>query len=497
MIMNSVLAPSRLGDGPVGTMSSNLAVEYSAEKGSLGRPSAEFGSVLEGGSCHCSSCEMSPSLMSGCPETTPTCNVECCDSCGTEDSALHVGELGGRESELGIFPSAMQYGSLFGVSAVSVIAENLGARLGIEGVPDPFNLLRNSIGARQATAFLGTDYTLFQLHEDPVAGDGCGDCESLSPHISAPSFRDVHPATQSCFEAEFNLKDWPESDCCCLPALVQDDGCELPSLDSWIEVLVETQVLNADGTYRSRPADDLGADEWVNPSSADLEFFFSAMVLLRENIDTVSWAACQVEQWSMEIAGLGLPSRIESLIGWRGGSKLAVAFVGLSKSHKGATGWAKVDGQAQSQGFPLTMIVPTNNSTLIGMRDRFRAGGPEGLCALVQMAQIILHEIVHVVGDRYDVGKWKGYGPVWADYLDYDNDGYGFAGTRHDDNAELDGVSAEEAGFGKYTCFDECRMVASMFVWGVHQRRTCLSSARDCDFMKDPNIFANSINGGG
>ena len=39
---------------------------------------------------------------------------------------------------------------------------------------------------------------------------------------------------------------------------------------------------------------------------------------------------------------------------------------------------------------------------------------------------------------------------------------------------DLDGVRVKDPSFVRYPCWDECRMVTSLFTWGMSQRRPCL-----------------------
>ena len=67
-----------------------------------------------------------------------------------------------------------------------------------------------------------------------------------------------------------------------------------------------------------------------------------------------------------------------------------------------------------------------------------------------------------------------------------------------DDNAQLaSGGTAADKPWGRETCWDEARMVVSMWQWAMAQRYPCLADIKDCQPHGDPVVFANSIKGGG
>lgn len=323
-------------------------------------------------------------------------------------------------------------------------------------------------------------------------------CDGTPPYIQMPNFDSVHFATKVCFSIEYGSLEWPDVTCCRVPVNETDD-CEVPSFGEWSGWLSRTVVLNSTSA-RAMDAASLRATSWDDPSSADLDLYFSALALLHRNLDIGLWAACKVEGWSPEIEGLGLADNLALLFDSGNGSpELGVGFVDLSERSAGATAWAVVRGDDLALGVPVSVVVPIGHPLWSSLQTQYTRGGEGALCALTRVAQIILHEMVHIVGDRYgtganEPGKWTGYGAAseWARLRRGKQ--FGFAGTLHDDGA-VESTAADP--WAVYTCWDECRMVASMFVWGMHQRYRCLASASGCDYMADPEVFANSIAGGG
>jgi hypothetical protein len=98
------------------------------------------------------------------------------------------------------------------------------------------------------------------------------------------------------------------------------------------------------------------------------------------------------------------------------------------------------------------------------------------MCALVQVASTILHEIIHILGDGFKNSVIPN-----ASKSDPDN----VPGALHE-------CDDEDLGCTNYHCWDEARMVATIFVWGMSQRHECLKDARICGNMNKDLYFAFS-----
>lgn len=80
-------------------------------------------------------------------------------------------------------------------------------------------------------------------------------------------------------------------------------------------------------------------------------------------------------------------------------------------------------------------------------------------------------------------------GELWSHILEIGLSGVSFdpynqPGTLHDQDAAGNRVD--------YPCWDECRMVETMFIWAVSQRFSCLTSSATCANMADPLYFGYS-----
>ena len=389
----------------------------------------------------------------------------------------------------------------------------------------------NEAGAPRIMEDVWTDVAGFakgpQGTVDPVPEDireqlDCAWAEP--PFIEMPDFASVHAATQICFILEYDARGWPETDCCDV-SLQEVTDCFPPEYSDYMVWVRKTRILNFENEFRTRAhPPKQGSRNWIDPSKGDLSLYFSALTLIAQNFDIVRWAACHVETWSPEIKGsseispLGLQDALAELLFNYGRSpQLAVMFVDIADAAKpqgGPTAWAIVSGdENKERNLPVTLVIPLNHVLWQELRADYAVGGVTALCAVARLAQILLHEMVHVVGDNYDedgVNKWTGYGESspWSGKSYPHVEPYGYPGTLHDDNVLNDLPDAVHRIYEHLfvnTCWDEPRMVASMFVWGIHHRYSCLPAPSSlpfgmrspCDYMVDPSVFANSILGGG
>ena len=103
----------------------------------------------------------------------------------------------------------------------------------------------------------------------------------------------------------------------------------------------------------------------------------------------------------------------------------------------------------------------------------------------VQNASNILHEMIHICGDGYKGGR-KDHHPD----IQYVEDELG---ALHD---SYEPPLSDSENY-KYTCWDEARMIATIFVWGMSQRYPCLGNNvaapnSCCQNMSDPRYVAYS-----
>ena len=124
----------------------------------------------------------------------------------------------------------------------------------------------------------------------------------------------------------------------------------------------------------------------------------------------------------------------------------------------GATAWAFTFVRPAGDG-SLGVILPIAHKTWKEQRDLWATGGPAGLCAAVTYAGIILHELVHVVADSWDIDLNPGYRSPWSGTNDY--------GAIHESGDDI----------GDNVCWDEARMTYIMFIWAMAQRYPCLQAA--------------------
>lgn len=308
---------------------------------------------------------------------------------------------------------------------------------------------------------------------------GCSCPTDAGDRITLPDFFDAHPYTQLCFFSQYSQWEWP-STCCCPPLLNAVEVCEPPSLKDQLARFKEMTV------YYPSLGEDFGANQVLTPTLDTLLFTCAALDILRKNMDIALWAACLVQSWSPEMAGLDLARRLMSLATPDGNGKLpfTITFVDYSTDPKspGATAWARESSIKADHrpgvylpvsGIYLDSSGGTHTSLWANQILDWNKGGGAAFCVAIELAADILHELIHLSGDDY----LGGVVPSWPDSSNV-------PGTRHEDNSEEAVVVPP--------CWDEARMVASVFMYGMSQRVTCLGKFRCCSRMGDPLLFAYS-----
>jgi hypothetical protein len=258
----------------------------------------------------------------------------------------------------------------------------------------------------------------------------------------------------------------------------------------WVESKFAKGGENQDKRYATWGAN-------VAPTLEDIRLFGASIALLQDHLDLVSWAAGLVQSWSAEIAGLKLAKLIEWLLTPDAGGRLPFGVTYVSSAY-GKLLESQTLVPANATGWAFTCAIPTINDQIgviipVRREDQpwmkswlpaFGEGGAKGLCAVIQVATMILHEFVHIIGDLWDPGE----GDRTGSEASYDGDESNLYGTTHeqDDNKFFigpdgkpllrEGQLVEDSSYVRYPCWDECRMVASLFEWGMAQRYPCLAS---------------------
>lgn len=304
-------------------------------------------------------------------------------------------------------------------------------------------------------------------------------CPPYIQPVVLPDFDTVDCVTRACFALEYGVWDWPATDCC-PPPLNATSMCELPSdLELfWLSAVIPVHILSpGDG-------EDPNKVTPVTPTTDDQLLLAAGLAVILENSDIVYWASCLLQSWSRDIKGLDLTRRLASYLSlvtpWN------VTYVATTDIN--ATMWAFTPrsrnplsgGNQNVNGGIDGLIVPIRATSNVDtfwtlLIEKWKYGGNEAFCAAVEVAATMLHEFIHICGDDYD--------SEIADAHDA-FDQYAQTGTLHE--VKEDSTSYE------YPCWDEARMVETIFVWAMSQRYTCLTSNSCCSNMADPIYVAYS-----
>jgi hypothetical protein len=284
---------------------------------------------------------------------------------------------------------------------------------------------------------------------------------------------------------EYLAAEWPATDCAPRPC-IERDSCELPSQSDIARMsILVPHLWNRYEAELELSGRALPFDAGDGPSREDRELFYASMALLIENWDLARWAVCHVNAWSPEMRGLKMVDELEALLQRDavGISSLSVTFVSASGGqNEGATMWAFTKDIRTAE-MTLGFIVAVNDpgKSWAGHLNRYQSDKPENvrLCTLVEVAHNILHEMIHIIGDEYSGGDLPRRPEVG--YPDTSR------GAIHIDITE--DVSS---------CWDECRMIATMFAWAMGERYPCLSDSTAvqldsrCVNTSNPMAFAYS-----
>jgi hypothetical protein len=278
----------------------------------------------------------------------------------------------------------------------------------------------------------------------------------------------------------------------------------------------------------------------MEPDAYDQQLFGAALAILEKNLDLALWAACLVQNWSPELQGLNLASQIRSMMTPREDGRFPFSITYVERATNGATMTAiepylksSTDSEIARFGIVLmigkynywqsTIIDPDNENASIKISDmnenshphlrtqdlglkradlgnddafetytnidikksphqirkeNWMKGGVDALCAATALSSEILHEFVHIFGDHYDSGIKDMHPESYNDNNELDKD---YSGALHDN------VTSEA-----FTCWDEARMIGTMYIWAVNQRYPCITNANCCDQMQENTYFAYS-----
>ncbi len=289
--------------------------------------------------------------------------------------------------------------------------------------------------------------------------------------LQPPPFSDVSSVTRGCFASTYGpLDDWPHRTpggqwlACPATCVNQDDTCPLPTdadrdavwSTVWVIPLGEAQ-LAAMGVSHLDGIDVIGADE--------LAYTLSAISLLLNNQDLIEWACCMVQGWSPEpenpLFGTSLCDCLDRALNQ---DRMSVYLIAdFQDASVTATGFA-------TNLFPGGVGPDGRRGPVVNIRDAFwqqridawlTADDGEALFELLNLATVLLHEMVHMCA------------------IDSNPD-----------------CTPRELPAGEQCCWEEQRMIGSLFDWAMAQRYPCLQTALNCH-AANPCLFANSAWEGG
>ncbi|HND31326.1 MAG TPA: hypothetical protein PLA94_15095 [Myxococcota bacterium] len=252
----------------------------------------------------------------------------------------------------------------------------------------------------------------------------------------------------------------------------------------------------------------------AQPSAEDEQMFREAVALLWRNRDIALWATCLVQGWSPELRGYDLLPCLSTLLSTIDGRvPWTVTYANVALPD--ATMWAFTYSDIRNNPAigSVGVIIPINHSNWNEQKIAWRRGGTGAFCVLVNIASNILHELIHICDgtfpedlaqaprDNHFDGPSTDSSAVWDHPF-----------TTHDSiwsDTNNDGEAQPEE-FENYTlsCWDEPRMIASIFLWSMSTRYTCIREAGDgsvldgsdtntrCQHVSDATDFATSRTGG-
>ena len=350
---------------------------------------------------------------------------------------------------------------------------------------DPMDCDRYCInGAETISDYAGC---LFNCYGGAL-GTSCECPGGDGPYFPLPDFQQIHVVTRLCFILQYGDAEWPDT-CCCPPPLNATPDCSPPSLVecAWMVNAIPCREWDVtDGDPAILPK---------RPTIHDQQLFGAGVAILIKNLDVILWLLCMVQNWSPEFSGvkkIAASRLILQLLTDQAHGQLPWTVTYVNRSADGdADMWAFMYVRRSSDQ-TVGLVIPLESSMWIKRVNQWSLGGLEAFCAAVSVASEMLHELVHIVGDGFDSGT-RG-----AEDLIYPTDGIHGADPIHNINevgayheSYKDPVTGYKKSYG--LCWDEARMVGTMFLWAMSQRYTCLQSAGYCcRNMGETEFFAYS-----
>lgn len=314
--------------------------------------------------------------------------------------------------------------------------------------------------------------------------------------IQLPDFDQVSLATQMCFAEKYRETGWPETGVLA-PAVKERTDCEPPS-DSQIAAAIG--AVGPKGYDWDKTINGASATNGLNvaPTYGDVVLFGSIVAFLQENRDLVGWAGGLVQSWSPEMEGLDLSGALVTLLtpDASGDLPFGVTYVESALDREGlpegkATGWAFTFAKPTKCG-QVGVIIPVRREDQDWMKYWLPAmgeGGGKALCAVATASTMVLHELVHVVADNWSHFDFK----RTSSPTSWDGDPANMLGSNHEQDDEPflfdeEGVRTTEPDptYVRYPCWDECRMVSSLWQWALSQRYPCLIQGEEVTTPSEP-----------
>jgi len=309
--------------------------------------------------------------------------------------------------------------------------------------------------------------------------------------VKLPPFREIDPPTALCFYIEFGVWGWPKTPCS-PPAVRRDPSCPLPTERAITAAL--HRFPNHGNKYARDKSKFFDSDGKIvtraqAPTWQDLRLFGSAAAFLLDNADLALWATCLVGNWSSEMRNLSLKEDVRDAL--NGTFPIHVTFVDKPKGNPNATAWAftKREDEDTSSDSTQGWIIPIGVQSWLDRLEPFLAGTEASgvmaeysrvrdiaFCEVAQFAGVLLHELIHIMADHWtheDANYTSAYPSIYA--------GLDEVGARHEDAIPE-------------PCWDEARMVVTIWQYALSQRYPCITVG-NCEDYDDAWRVAHSRRG--
>lgn len=306
-------------------------------------------------------------------------------------------------------------------------------------------------------------------------------CDANPPYIYPPALSATNFSTQVCFFTDLGATMWPETECCKI-SMNETDDCTPPSTLSAIDMILS--IPNAGDRYINDLNQSLDDDdvpiEAQRPTWTDGMLLGAALSLLTDHLDIALWATCLVKSWSPEMRGLDLVSEVQTLLQRGSNNQFPLTVTWVKRPTSGnvnATIWAFTKLIPNSDG-GVGLIVPLESAFWHLQAREWEAGGDTAFCAAIQVAATILHELIHIAGDGHYYQNYTSPYTWWN-----------APGALHDIPP---GNISQQVVQSDYPCWDEARMISTIFLWSMSRRFTCLTNSEVCSNMGNNKFFAYS-----